>query len=228
MQIDTIAPPPGPPTGIASGIFELFLIIVVITFIVYVLHRNDTSRFSEHQNTRIGMSPRTITGTLLIAALFGPAALNVYFGGFGGVFVYLFSMTWQVINFPSFDVILFGPFELTMTLLIMCLRPFFAYQVYRYYIGKTSYMRTVLTGIASELQLTVISGVIILYLLSTPFTGYIVMIAIPLPILLITGLAIMHKIPVQEPFTPWKDIEASKPWWDDESEDTIVAVPEES
>ena len=228
MQTITVPPPPGPPTGIAAGIFELLLIVVIITLIVYYLHRNDSSRLDDTQAAMTGISTRTITAALLVTALFAPASFNIYFGGFDGIFVYLFAMTWQIINFPSLDVTLFGPFELMMTTLLMFVRLLFVYQVYRYYRGRSGRIRTIIVGIAGELQLTIITAVIILYLLTTPIIDFIVMIALPFPILLVLGLWFMYAIPVPDSFTPWKEIEEPKPWWDGESEDSSVIVTDET
>ncbi|MHA2378141.1 MAG: hypothetical protein ACXADS_02615 [Candidatus Thorarchaeota archaeon] len=162
--------------------------------------------------------PWMITTIMLVLAFFGPMSLNIYPDGLMGRAIYIFSMTWQITDLATMDLVIFEIWIVMITALLAFMRPVFVYQLARYYKGRTTRGRTVIVGVISELQMTIITALVFLYLLSNPITVFVYIIAVPIPVLLLVGLAFIWLIPVPELAVPWKELDEPKDWWKEESE----------
>ncbi|MHA1936750.1 MAG: hypothetical protein ACXABV_01600 [Candidatus Thorarchaeota archaeon] len=213
-----VPPTTGPP--ISSLILELMIVGAFIAAAVYLLHRHDQYTHEEAQDKASArVKPWMITTVMLILVFFGPISLNIY-PGMG--YIYIFSMTWQITEIATMSLYMFDIPIVMVTFLLAFMKPVFVYQLSRYYKGKTSRGRTIVVGIISELQLTIITGLAML----VP-VGAIVyyMIAVPVPILFLLGFIFMWLVPVPKTPVQWEELDEPKDWWDEKSEtvsDVIV------
>jgi hypothetical protein len=217
--------PPGP--SIASFMLELLIIGTIIAAAVYLIHRHDKSRPEEVQEVEgPRIKPWMITTIMFILAFFGPISLNIYpeIGPFDSGRIYIFSMTYQILSLYTLDIVVFDLSIVMATLLLSFMRPVFVYQLSRYYKGKTTRGRTIVVGIISELQLTLITGLVMLG--SSMAIEY--MIAVPIPILLLLGIVSMWLVPVPELAVPWKELDGPKAWWEEEPEVASDVIFEEN
>jgi hypothetical protein len=217
MQV--IPRPPGPQIGLIA--LGQLIIITIIALAVYMIHRHDSSLpqdAAEAGNSRL--RPWMITAIMFVLAFYGPMSINISpgFGPFGTDMIYLFGMTYQIANILSLNITLFDLPIVAITALLSFMRPVFAYQLSRYFKGKTSRERTIVVGVMSELQMPLITGVMLLYLMTNPFTPFVYTIVVPLPVLLLLSLIFMWRIPVVESHGPWKEVDEPKEWWDEEPE----------
>ncbi|MHA2143058.1 MAG: hypothetical protein ACXADC_11445 [Candidatus Thorarchaeota archaeon] len=219
--------PPGLPAG--SFVISLMFIGTIIALAVYLIHRHDQTIPGEQQAIgEVRVKPWMITTTMFILAFFGPMSLNIYpgFGPFETDMIYIFAMTYQFLNIFTLDLVVFDLPLIMATALFSFMRPVFVYQLSRYYKGRTSRGRTIAVGIISELQMTIITGLVLLYLISSPIMAFVYMIAIPIPILLLLGLVFMWTVPVPEIHVPWKELDQPKSWWDEESKAVSDVIAE--
>ena len=227
MQV--IPRPPGPQIGLL--LLGELSIITIIAFAVYMIHRHDSSLpqdAAEAGNSRL--RPWMISAIMFVLAFYGPMSFNIYpgLGPFGTDMISIFSMTYQVANIFALGITLFELPLVMIASLFSFMRPVFAYQLSRYFKGKTTRGRTIVVGVISEIQMTIITGVMLLYLMTNPFTPFVYMIAVPIPVLLLLGLIFMWKVPVVESHGPWKELDESKEWWDEKSETESKAIFEEN
>ncbi|KXH69971.1 MAG: hypothetical protein AM326_01385 [Candidatus Thorarchaeota archaeon SMTZ-45] len=198
---------------------ELMIISTIIAAAVYLIHRHDQSPSEVQEARRARVKPWMITTVMLIIAFFGPISLNIYPGvGFMGGAVYIFSMTWQITDLATMTIVTFDISLVMVTGLLSFMRPVFVYQLARYYKGITTRVRAILAGIISELQLTAFTALAILYLLSNPIMSFVYIIAVPIPIPLLLGTVFIWLVPVPELAVPWKELDDTKDWWEEESE----------
>ena len=154
---------------------------------------------------------------MTFVALLGPARLTVYLGHeFNWQ---LMAMTWEASYLDhNIQIVVVQPYMLMTGLLLLSLRPVFAYQMVRYYNGRTTKMNTLLVGVASELQvLVVMIFVTIAQSVLSPYPGAIwtlLPLFGPIPVLFLTGLVIMKIRPPPEITTPWQQMEERKRRWD--------------
>jgi hypothetical protein len=175
----------------------------------------------------IRVKPWMITTIMLILTFFGPMSLNIYpsLGPFESDTIYIFAMTYQILNIFTWDFVMFDLPTIMVTALFSFMRLVFVYQLSRYYKGRTSRGRTIAVGIISELQMTIITGLVLLFLMSSPVMVF-YMIAVPIPILLLLGLVFMWTVPVPEIPGPWKELDEPKSWWDEESKAVSDVISE--
>ncbi len=219
--------PPSPVPSPSSLALELMIIGAFIAAAVYLIHRHDLSSPVEGQVAEgARVKPWMITTIMFILAFFGPMSLNIYpeIGPFDSGSIYIFSMTYQILSLYTLDIVVFDLSIVMATLLLSFMRPVFVYQLSRYFKGKTTRGRTIVVGIISELQLTLITG---LFMLGSPM-GIVYMIAVPIPILLLLGLVSMWLVPVPELAVPWKELDDPKAWWEKESEVASDVIFEEN
>jgi hypothetical protein len=127
-------------------------------------------------------------------------------------------MTWQITDIATMSFYMFDTPMVLITFLLAFMRPVFVYQLARYYKGETTRGRTIIVGLISELQLTIITALVLLYLFSNPVMMYVLMIAVPIPVLLLLGLMFMWRVPVPEVPVPWKELDEPKDWWEEKQE----------
>ena len=159
--------------------------------------------------------PRGIMFIMTFLVLFGPALFTVY-PRFGFTWQ-LIAMTWQAYYWNhTIQIAVFQPHMLTSGLILFSLRPVFAYQMVRYYNGRTTKRKTLLVGVASELQILVggaLSAIVLLALIPPPVSIMIPLFG-PIPVLFLTGLVIMKLRPLPDITTPRQQMEERKQRWD--------------
>ena len=94
---------------------------------------------------------------------------------------------------PLGDVLISLPFSLP--------RLVFAYQMARYYNGKTSRSKTLIVGVLSEMWLLFI--IALLTMIAAATSMIILDTTIPLPFLLVMGVILLWRRPMTQPTTPW-------------------------
>ena len=161
--------------------------------------------------------PRGIMFIMTFVVLLGPALFTVYLDREFNW--HLMAMTWEASYWDhAIHIVVVQPNMLTIVLLLFSLRPVFAYQMVRYYNGRTTKMNTLLVGVASELQvLVVMIFVTIVQSILSPYPGAIwtlLPLFGPIPVLFLTGLVIMKLRPPPEITTPWQQMEERKQRWD--------------
>ncbi|MGY5870916.1 MAG: hypothetical protein RTV72_01585 [Candidatus Thorarchaeota archaeon] len=216
MQITTDELPPITASQTLFVITDIFLFLVILGFFVYFLHRHSQS---EKLPDTSSMKPSLtmLTSTLLLIALFGPSNLNIYPIPGHIASLYLIGMSWEIIALSLSDFVFSFAYFL-VGLPFMFLRLVFVYQVYKYYLGGTSRKRVVITGILGELQLFLIGLAIIPVGLINPDIA--VIISVPIPILLLAGLAMIRFYPRSQSVSEWTDLDEGKEWWEAQEQDS--------
>jgi len=154
-----------------------------------------------------------------ITTVLSPIAMSVYDSGWGEITTSTIAMTWMMNTSPWGLDFRFDPFTLFASLPFTFLRIVFAIMMLRLYQGKTTRKRTVVIGIASELQLILIFYVPMLLTLLLFPTGYFsFQLILPIPILIGIGLIIMKLSPPTEQ-TMWIEEEKSSSWWEKQDEE---------
>ncbi|MGY5859823.1 MAG: hypothetical protein RTU63_10675 [Candidatus Thorarchaeota archaeon] len=210
--------PPSHAPDILAITVDMFLFCILIGFILHIWHgRGKPHGFLD--TSKMKLAPSYITLILLVIALFAPAALGIYIQSDGLPIFDLFGMTYQfsILNFNNAH---FGIFFFLFGGLFMCLRLVFVYQIYKFYLHRTTRSSAINYGILGELQFTLISLVIIPFGLVTPSIA--VLIPIPLPFLLVTGLLLLRFVPRPEKKPGWEELDEGKDWWEKEKEETSV------
>jgi hypothetical protein len=209
--------PPSHAPDILAITVDMFLFCVLIGFILHLWHGRGKP-YDSLETSKMKLAPSYITLILLIIALFAPADLGIYIQSDGSPFFNLFGMTYQISLLNISDAF-FGIFFFLFGGVFMCLRLVFVYQIYKFYLHRTTKTKAVNWGILGELQFTLISLVILPFGLVTPYIA--VLIPIPLPFLLITGLLLLRFVPRAERKEGWKELEEDKDWWQKEKEEII-------
>ncbi len=157
----------------------------------------------------------TIIATLI--TLFCPLAVQFYnYRGplFGDITIV--AMAWIYYSnsmMGPFDGLMISPFLLLQSLPFTFMRFVFGYMLYQLYSRKSTIKRVMLIGIAMELFLPVFYFIIYLpTLFMNPGWFYIPWV-LPIPILLLYGIAIVKGYPPpQEKF--WIETEKNEYWWE--------------
>ncbi len=209
MQITDELPPVTTPELFLLAT-DIFLFAVVIGIFTYFLHRASQSQNAPDTSS---MKPNltVLVISLLLVALFGPSNINMYLELDRVAFTYLIGMSWEVVGL-SFGSFLFSFTYFLVGLPFMFLRLVFVYQIFKYYLGRTSRKRVVIAGILAELQFALISLAIIPIGLSSSSLAAIL--SIPIPILLIVGLIMVRYIPKSQGISEWTALDEDKDWWD--------------
>ena len=113
------------------------------------------------------------------------------------------------------------PFMFIGNLPITCLRLVFVYQIYKLYQSRTTRKRTLVVGVASELQVTILGILAVIMPVFSLMSRYF----IPSPILFLAALVIFKIAPPPEVSTPWEHPEESESWWAQQSKNDARAVP---
>ena len=157
---------------------------------------------------------------MTFVALLGPAILMVLPDREYGFAWQLMAMTWDASYWNNnIQITVVQPHMLTLGLLLFSLRPVFAYQMVRYYNGRTTKLNTLLVGVASELLVLVVTNLmtIVQWVLSPYRDEMLVPLFGPIPVLFLTGLVIMKLRPLPEITTPWQQMEERKQRWDNDA-----------
>jgi hypothetical protein len=213
MQHTDVIPPPVQGEMVLI-LLEAFLILTLIGAVIYWLHTHK----KPHQGfdvTIMRMSPTVITVVMLLIAVFGPVAFNIYPRVGIEPMVYLMGMTWQMHPLIFVDF-MFSIVFLLFTIPLMFFRLVFVYQMHKYFRRLTSRKRTIIVGIIGEIQFPVIGLFIIPFAINDPYL--LVLFSIPIPILLLVGLAIIQFVKVPKPIDGWEALDQSPDWWDKDSQ----------
>jgi len=222
MQTITTTSGMVPPTPDLVGgmtiLGTMFFFVIITGIVVYVLQRNIHSQKGPDLSS---MKPSlTILITLLfIIMLFAPSDINIYpSDGYYSSFQ-IIGMSWLLILSPYFSFIINFTFFLVY-IPFTFFKIVFIYYIYKYYRGKTTRRRVIITGFLGELQLPLIGLAIVPIILSNSYLT--LMFSIPIPILLIVGLLILKIVPRPLTDSDWAGTGESKDWWDKEKEETSV------
>jgi len=170
-------------------------------------------------------------------AVLSPVGLNVDFDPITGWIVHLsvICMLWTLpinlgINNPpgTFQdaTVILNPLMFIGNLPFTFLRLVFVYQMYKLYRGRTTRKRTMVVGVASELQMAIV-GIIAVIM---PVFSLISRLFIPIPILFLAALITIKVAPPPEVSAPWKHPEDTESLWaqspkDEESTPQVEEIP---
>ena len=179
-------------------------------------------------HSRNRLSPALIGTVMALIAIIAPIAISLI-GSEWETSISVIAMTWQGYFSSWGSDIFFDPFSLIPSLPFTILRLVFVYMMVRLYQGKTTRNRTLLVGIASELQLAAIYyGMTLITMLVFPTGYFYFQIIIPIPILLFAGFLIVHLYPPGKT-TMWIEEVESRSWWDtQQDEETDESKPNET
>ncbi|MHA2116777.1 MAG: hypothetical protein ACXABM_14865 [Candidatus Thorarchaeota archaeon] len=210
QQTDII--PPGAPNPLLFMLMDTLLLITIMGATIYWLHTYKKPHRG-YDVSRMLLTPTAITVVMIILAILGPIAINLYpYAGSAGIF-YLIGMSWQITGL-GFGGVMFSALFFLVALPFTFFRLVYVYMTYRYFRGHTAKKRAAIAGILGEIQLPLIGLAIIPIGLIDPMVA--VVISIPVPILLIVGLALMQFIPIPQPIDGWKELDEQQDWWDHE------------
>ncbi|MFX0108586.1 MAG: hypothetical protein ACFE7R_09900 [Candidatus Hodarchaeota archaeon] len=209
----TVTAPDSSPFPTYTVLGDVLLFCIIIGVIVYWLHGRGKTQQAVIPSD-MPLSPTAITVILLLLAMFGPMALNIYPRVGNDPIFYLAGMSWMIIALTITDSF-FGFMLFLQSIPFAFLRLVFVYQIYRYYRRKSSRKRTIIVGVLSEIQITIIGIIILPLTLVYPFLA--IMIPVPIPLLLLTALGIMRYVPVPGPPDGWSDLEEKQEWWNTEA-----------
>ncbi|MHA1939322.1 MAG: hypothetical protein ACW97O_14015 [Candidatus Thorarchaeota archaeon] len=156
--------------------------------------------------------------TLVLVMLLAPIGMVVYFFDVGYWYANIMSMSW-IANFET-NGIFFRPDAIMIlaTLPFSFMRIGFVYMIWRAYEGKTTTRRALRVGVAMELWFSLLFYLPnLIALLLTPMVFMFWPLAIPLPILLVSGWLALRLSPPVGILTSWVDEEQPEQWWDEAS-----------
>ena len=162
------------------------------------------------EDKSIPIEPQTLLALMLVVALFGPASIVIQPAVRPFSNWIIIAMLW-ITHFSQLEMrsIIVDPFVFVHNGLLLTFRIPFAYQIYRYYKGRTTRERTLIVGIVSEIQHT-LTWIVIDFISFLGFPGFLrgagFPTAYPIPILLILGYYFL-KYPIeriQDITKPWK------------------------
>ncbi|MDF1538474.1 MAG: hypothetical protein P1Q69_06190 [Candidatus Thorarchaeota archaeon] len=173
------------------------------------------------QKSASTISPQRAAIIALLIALFGPLAMQYYnYGGSMSNDFTIVAMAWIYYSnswMGPFSGLMIDPFMLISSLPFTFLRFAFAYMLYRLYCGKTTHKRVLLTGILMELFLPVFYLIMYLPMLLMGPGWYGPPLLIPIPILLLYGMAIVKVYPPPQEKL-WIETEKTEYWWEESKE----------
>ncbi|MHA1577963.1 MAG: hypothetical protein ACTSU3_11440 [Candidatus Thorarchaeota archaeon] len=174
--------------------------------------------------TKQRLSPGLVGGIIGIVAVISPIGVIFRNEGWGDLSSMIISMMWEMNYSPWGQDFQFNPFNLLGTLPLTFLRIVFVIMMIRLYQGKTTKKRTLVVGIASELQIAALFYgamlfTMLLFLSPIPFFQ----IVIPIPILFAIGLLIMKFGPPAER-TMWIEEEKTRSWWEPQDEESTTTT----
>ena len=153
----------------------------------------------------------TVVGIMMtLVALFGPLVFS--FLGYNEMHISVTAVLWIFASSPYYTYLdVANPSSVIAMMPFGFIRLAYAYQMFRFYKGRTTKKRTLTLGIVSELPFAILSiPFFIMWILFpyglTPLTG-------PTPILLIVSILIIRFKPPLEPSEIWEELPTKKPWW---------------
>lgn len=215
MQSPVIPTSPGPGT-LSFIMWDPLIIFAAICAIIYFLHYYKKPHMGLDLS-KMSVKPPTITTVMLVIAIFGPVSVNIYLEGGLGSNIYLTGMTWQIIGLNLYNV-MFGVAFFLVSLPFTFLRLVFVYQVYRYFCGLASRRNTILIGVLAEIQFPLIGLIMMPFAIGSPSIA--VVLAVPVPLLLIVGVIFLRYVPIPQPIDGWKELDKGPDWWEQTPQST--------
>jgi hypothetical protein len=151
----------------------------------------------------ITFTSSTVVIISVLTAVAGPIAVYLAGSSVNDLSFQIFAFPWQIVDN---ELMLLEPFRMTIFFPLIIPRLIFAYMLQRYYEGNTTRARTLLMGLLSELQIIVLS-ILVIYLRGLFPLGSYIQVALPIPLLLVLGLILLMIHEEQEPTEPWEGIE---------------------
>jgi len=172
---------------------------------------SESDTLGEKRNSKL------IAAIMLLLGLFAPLMITVFSYGWMTPQISIMSIFWVYYSESYYMSSYFYGFSLNSPFAVFNMFPFIllrmvpVFQIYRYYIGKTTRKRAIIASFVGD-AIFLISGVP--YLLF----GFIGMFMLPLPFQLLFGLLVLWRYPIPEPTAPWKSEEKPISWWEKSSE----------
>jgi len=160
------------------------------------------------------VNPIVVGIVMALVALLVPFAFG--FTGYDGLYFSIIGVLWTFTSSPNYTYLeITNIFTLAITIPFGFLRLAYAYQMVRFYKGRTTKKRTLTLGVVSELPFAILFIPFFIMWFLNPYgsmnlTG-------PTLILLIVGILIIRLKPPPEPPEIWKEMPEEKPWWVEES-----------
>ena len=169
------------------------------------------------------VSPQLVVIIAILIALLGPLAIQVY--NYGNPMTNDFSIIAIIWIYSSsqwngpFGSLQVNPLMLFQALPFTFMRFVFGYMLYRLYCGKTTQKRVLITGIIMELFLPVFYLITYLPMLIMNPGWYSIPVLLPIPILLLFGVAIVKGFPPPQDKL-WIETEKTEYWWEQTKKET--------
>ena len=160
------------------------------------------------------VNPVVVGIVMALVALLAPIAFG--FSSYDGQHLSVFAVLWAFSSSPYLTHLeIMNIFSLITMMPFGFLRLAYAYQMFRFYNGRTTKKRTLTLGIVSELPFVML---FVLYFIMWFLYPYGPMgLAGPTLILLIAGILIIRLKPPPKPPEMWEGMPEEKPWWAEES-----------
>jgi len=168
-------------------------------------------KVSESHDHKMNFKSYLIAVVLLVLGFIAPALISIYDSEWISQTIIQGALWMYSINSYGSG---FSPLTYDFTIILLwILRAIPAYQVYRYYDGKTTKKRAYIASLVGD-GLFIFPAVLMM-LMSLGFPSFF---TAPLPFQFVIGVLILWKIPGPEPTTPWKAPTESKSWWEKTSD----------
>ena len=161
-------------------------------------------------------NPTAVGIVMAGVALLAPFAF--FISGYDGLYLSVIAVFWNFTSSTHYTYLeLTNIFTLANTIPFGFLRLAYAYQMVRFYKGRTTKKRTQTLGIVSELPFAIMFLPYLFMWILNPLSP--VALAGPTFILLIVGLLIVRFRPPPESPEIWEELSEEKSWWEKKPEE---------
>ena len=174
-------------------------------------------RQSELEQTSKASSNRVQIVAILMTliAFLAPVVVAGYSYGYS-FYLNITAMLWSIfIDEYGFHFQFINVYSSIAMIPFLLFRVAFVYQITRYYQGKTTRGRTVVAAVLSEAPFL---ALYVVYLFTFAIYGGLGL-NFPLPIMMVVGLLLLWRSPVQEVTVPWEGIDEPTPWWEEQQQE---------
>jgi len=156
-----------------------------------------------------------ITILMTAIALLAPVAIASYGYGFN---VNISAILWSIyMDGYSTRFLFLDPFTLMMMIPFLMFRVASVYQITRYYQGKTTKGRARIAAVLGDAPFLFVYT---MWLITMGIYGGLGL-NLPSPIMMIVGLLLLWRLPMEDVTVPWESQEEPKSWWEEEQEEKI-------
>ena len=160
------------------------------------------------------VNPLVVGIMMALVALFGPLVFS--FLGDVEMRISVTAVLWIFASSPYYTYLdVANPSSVIAMMPFGFIRLAYAYQMFRFYKGRTTKQRTLTLGIVSELPFAILSIPFFIMWILLPYGS--IPLAGPTPILLIVSILIIRFKPPPEPSEIWEEMPEEKSWWVEES-----------